>query len=109
MGSFACGRRCDLRSRRRRNYDGIHIHPSSAAIEAHIPVNQSKDCVIATETDVSSRQKLCAALTHNDVSGYNRLAAEFFHTQSFANAVATVFNTALSFFMSHDGSLMFDG
>src|SRR6266550_2327910 len=57
--------------------------------------------VIPTEPDVSSWQEFCAALTHNDVAGHNRLAAEFFHTQPFADAVAPVFNAALSFFMSH--------
>jgi len=67
------------------------------AIEAHAPVNQSKDCVIATKSDVSSRQEFCATLTHNDVAGHNRLAAEFFHTQPLADAVAPVLNAALSF------------
>src|SRR5438045_1416478 len=96
-------------SRRRRNYGEIYIHPPSAAIEAHVPVYQSENCVIATEPNVSSGQKFCAALTHNDIAGYNRFAAEFFDTQAFADAVASVFNTALSFFMSHDGSLIFEG
>ena len=85
----------------KKSHDGIYIHPSSVAIETHAPVNQSKDCVIATEPDVFSRQKFCAALTHDDVAGHDRLAAEFFHTQPFADAVAPVLNTALSFFMSH--------
>ena len=91
-----------LGSRRRKaRHDGIYIHPAPLAIEAHAPVNQSKDCVIATKPDVSSRQEFCAALTHNDVAGHNRLAAEFFHTQPFADAVTAILNAALSFFMSH--------
>jgi hypothetical protein len=77
------------------------------AIETHAPVNQSENCVITPEPDVLPGQKFCAALAHNDVPGHNHLAAEFFYTQAFADAVAPVFNAALSFFVSHDGSLMF--
>ena len=79
------------------------------AIETHAPINQSENCVITPEPNVFARQKFCAALTYNDVARHNRLAAEFFHTQPFADAVAPVLNAALSFLMSHDGGLMFEG
>ena len=71
------------------------------AIETHTPVNQSENCVITPESDVLPGQKLCAALAHNDVTGHNHLAAEFFYTQAFADAVAPVFDAALTFLMCH--------
>jgi len=78
------------------------------AIETHVSINQSENRVITPEPDVLSRQEFCATLTHYDVASHNQLAAEFFDTQAFADAVAPVFYAALSFFMSHDGSLMFE-
>src|SRR5262249_18007043 len=100
---------CDLRSRGRRNYGGVDIHPPPPPIKAHATVNQSKNCVIPTEPAVFSRQKIFPPLAHDDVAGPNRPAAQSFHAQPFANAIATVLDAALSFFMSHDGSLMFEG
>ena len=94
---------------RRRGHGRIHVHASPAAIETYVPVDQSEDCVIATKPDVSSGQKFSTALAYDDVASHNHLAAEFFYTQPFADAVASVLNAALSFFMSHAGSLMFEG
>ena len=70
-------------------------------IEAHTAIDQCENCVIAAKPDVFARQKFCPALAHNDIAGYNRFAAEFFYTQPFADAVAPIFNAALSFFVSH--------
>ena len=81
--------------------DGIDIHPSSATIKAHRSLDQRENRVIAPEADVFPGQKFCPALAHNDIAGHDHLAAEFFHTEPLADAVAPVFNAALSFFVSH--------
>src|ERR1043166_7202813 len=79
----------------------IDIDPTPATIESHAAVNQCEDSVIPAEADVFSRQKFCPALATNDVAGNNHLAAESLDSEPFADAVPTVFNAALSFFMSH--------
>jgi hypothetical protein len=84
--------------------DGIDIHPPPGAIEADVSIHQRENCVIAAESYVFSWQKLRPTLADNDITGNDQLAAESFHTQPFADAVAAVFDAALSFFMSHWGS-----
>jgi hypothetical protein len=79
----------------------IDIHPAPAAIEPHVAVQQRKNCVVAPKADILSGQKFCPALAHNDVAGHDHFAAEFFHTKPLADAIASVFNDALSFIMSH--------
>src|SRR6266404_3247778 len=81
--------------------DRIDIHPSPSPIEAHISIHQRKNCIIAAEPHISSRQKFRPALADNNVASDNHLAAKFFHAQPFADAVAAVLDAALSFFMSH--------
>ena len=78
------------------------IHTTAVAIKENMPIHQCKNCVIATEADVATRQKFRAALADDDVAGDYRLATEFFHAKPFADAVAPVLDTALSFFMSHE-------
>jgi hypothetical protein len=84
--------------------DRIDIHPSPSPIEAHISIYQRKNRVIATEPHISSGQKFRPALADNDVASDDHLTPKFFHAQPFADAVAAVLDTALSFFMSHFGS-----
>ena len=79
----------------------IDVDATPRAIEAHAAVDQREDRVIATESDVFSRQELCPALANDDVAGDDRFAAKFFHAQPLADAVAAVLDAALSFFMSH--------
>src|SRR5436309_8849792 len=80
----------------------IGVDPPPAAIEANVAVDQCENCVIAAEPDVFARQKFRPALPHDDIAGNDQLAAESFYTEPFANAVATILNAALSFFVSHD-------
>ncbi len=82
--------------------DRIDIDPPSGAIESHVAVNQREDCVIAAKANVLARQKFRAALANNDVAGHDQLAAESFYTETLANAVATILNAALSFFVCHN-------
>ena len=87
----------------------IYIDPTATAVEPHATVNEREDCIIATEADIFSRQKLGAPLADYDVTCEDRFASKSFYAEAFANAVAAVFNTALSFFMSHWGKLSVDG
>src|SRR5450432_550931 len=82
--------------------DWHHVHPSPGAIKAHLTVLQGEDRVIATQAHILARQKLRSALPDNDVAGHVGLAPKFFHTKSLADAIATVLDAALSFFVSHE-------
>src|SRR5437868_12445987 len=79
----------------------IDVHSPARSIEAHIPIDQRKNGVVATKSDILSRQKFCSSLPDDNVTGDNQLAPKFLHAQSFADAVAPVLYAALSFFVSH--------
>ena len=87
-----------------RSGDVIDIHSSTRAIEAHIAINQRKNCIIAAKADILPRQEFRAPLANNDVSGHNHFTAKSFYAQPLADAVATVLNAALPLFVCHDGS-----
>jgi len=74
-----------------------------------VTVNESPDRVIASEANIATRSELSATLAKDDVTGDDGLAAKFFHTETLADAVASVFDTALSFFMGHEILLGGDG
>ena len=75
--------------------------PTTFAVETDEPVNKSEDGVIGSKTDIFAGEEFCAALADDDVSSNHGLAAEFLHAESFADAIASVFYGALTFFMSH--------
>jgi hypothetical protein len=81
--------------------DWIDIHAPAAAIESDVPVHERENGVIASEADVFTGKKFRAALADNDVAGDNHLAAKSFYAETLADAIATILNTALSFFMCH--------
>src|SRR5205807_5339954 len=80
----------------------IDIYSPSRPIEAHVPVDQRKNSVVATKPDVFPWQKFCPPLPDNNVARHDQLASEFFHAQSLADAIAPVLYAALSFFVSHE-------
>src|SRR5437867_8718646 len=94
-----------LRSERLSSFrsDRIDIYPPTRPIEAHVAIDQRKNCVIASKSHVFPGQKFRSALAHNNISSYNHLVSKSFHAEPLADAVATVFDAALSFFMSHWG------
>jgi hypothetical protein len=94
----SCQGRCGSLFRR---YYGVDIYSATSVIEADVPIDQRKNCIIAAQPNILSRQEFSAALTHDDVAGHNQLASKFFYAQTFANTVTAVLDTALSFFMSH--------
>ncbi len=81
--------------------DRVDIHAATATIETNVAVNERENRVIAAETDVFARLKFRAALANNNVAGQNHLTAKSFYAESLADAIATVLNAALSFFMCH--------
>jgi hypothetical protein len=80
---------------------GNDVDPATGAIKTYLAVDQGENGVIAAEPNIFARQELRAPLPDNDVTGNNGLTAELLYAQSLADAIATVFDASLSFFMSH--------
>src|SRR5438045_2282566 len=79
----------------------VDVHPPTSAIEPDVPVDQSENCVIASQANVFAGQKFRSALAHNNIPGNHKFVSELLHPEPFANAVATVLYAALSLLMSH--------
>jgi len=92
-----------------RRGDRFDVDPATGFVEFHMTLDQSEDGVIAAEADIAAGLELRSALTQNDVARNDGFAAEFFHAEAFADAVASVFDAALSFFMRHKPELRGDG
>ena len=83
----------------------LDVHTPPRPVEAHLSIDERKDRVIAPEPHVFARQKLRSALPDDDIARDDCFAAKFFHAETFADAVPSVLNAALSFFMCHCGKL----
>ena len=73
-------------------------------IEFYLAVLEGEKGEVATTSHVASGMVFGSALTHDYVARYDAFTAELFYSEALAIAVATVFRSALSFFMSHDFS-----
>lgn len=78
-----------------------YIDAASTAIKQHGSAFEGEEREVAAETDIASRQIFAAALTDKNVAGEHFLTAEFFHAETFADAIASILDAALSFFMGH--------
>jgi hypothetical protein len=83
----------------RRNWHNVHT--ATTAVKFHVAVHKSPDRVVTAEADIAAGLEFGSTLAENDIPGDDGLAAEFFNSETLADAVASVFDTALSFFMSH--------
>ena len=91
----------DFLVRRGCNRHGVDIDPATFAVEADGAVHEGENRVIAAQADVLARHEPGAALADDDVAGDDDLRAKFLHAEAFADAVASVFDGSLTFFMSH--------
>jgi hypothetical protein len=78
-----------------------NVHTATVAVELHVAVHKSPDRVVTAEADIAAGLEFGSTLAENDIPGDDGLAAKFFNAKTLADAVASVFDTALSFFMSH--------
>jgi hypothetical protein len=89
--------RCLIRSRS----FGDYVDAAAVFIEQHFAGSEGKERPIAADADVFARGKFAAALTDDDAAGSDKFATERFYAKPFADAVASVANAALTFFMCH--------
>ena len=77
------------------------IHAAAVLVELHLAVGERKQCPVAAGADVLARDEFAAALADDDAARRDDRAAKFFYAEPLADAIATVANTALTFFMCH--------
>jgi hypothetical protein len=81
---------------------GYHIDAASFLVKEHLALYDGEDGVIFAHANTYAWTPLRAALTCDDVTRDDNLVAKLFNAQALASAVASVFDRALSFLMSHD-------
>jgi hypothetical protein len=60
--------------------ESFDVYPTAIPVELYAAVHESKNGIIASETDVSARQEFGSPLPENDVSGDHGLSSKFLHT-----------------------------
>ena len=85
----------------------LDVYAVTAFIKFDFAINQSKQGPIAASADVVTGDKLGAALTNNDAAGGDELATEPFDAQALTDAVATISNASLTFFMCHNFIILY--
>src|SRR5581483_3453850 len=80
---------------------GHHVHAAAFLVEHDLAVREGEQCPVATGADIFARDKFAAALANDDAAGGDERAAKFFYAKPFADAVASVLDAALTFFMCH--------
>jgi len=79
-----------------------NVDATAAAIELHHATLKGKKREVAPKADIAPGQVFAPALADENVAGKHFLPAEFFDAEALANAVAPIFDAALSFFVSHE-------
>jgi hypothetical protein len=77
------------------------IHAAAVLVELHLAVGECEQRPVTAGADILARDKFAATLTDDDAARADNRAAKFFYAEPFADAVATVANTSLTFFMCH--------
>ena len=83
----------------------LDVHAATFAVELHASGDEGEDRVVTTEADIAAWDELRSALAQDDVAWDDDFAAEFLNAETLAYAVATVFDTTLTFFMCHKPEL----
>lgn len=80
----------------RHNVDAVAV-----LIERDFAIGEGEEGPIAAGADVLSGNEFGAALTDENAAGGDKFTAETFHAKPFADAIAPIADTALTFFMCH--------
>jgi len=56
--------------------------------ELNFTIDESKQCVIFTDTNIVAGVEFSASLTNNNIAGKNLFTAEFFNAEALAAGVA---------------------
>lgn len=75
-------------------------------VEFHLAVGEREERPVAAGADVLASFKFCAALADDDAAGGDEFAAKCLYAETLADAVATVADAALTFFVCHNFVLL---
>ena len=84
----------------RRDHHGVLVQ-SALVTERHHAIDQRKQAVIATTTDIAACVEFSAALAHDDRASSDGLAAESLDAEHLRFRVATVARGAAAFFFCY--------
>jgi len=79
----------------------LHVDPLAVHVEVHFSLHQGGQGPVPARPDISAGDELGAALPDEDAAGGDELAAKSFYAEPFADAVASVADTAAAFLVSH--------
>jgi hypothetical protein len=80
---------------------GNDVDSGAAFIKRDPACFERKERPIPSGAYVVTCREFGAALTHQDASGCNNFTSKMLHSKPFADAVASITNAALSFFVCH--------
>ena len=83
---------------RRRGF-GHDVDAATVLVELHFAGLEREQGPIAADADVFAGGKFAAALADDNAAGADDFAAERFYAEPFADAVTSVLDAALTFFM----------
>ena len=78
-----------------------YVDAAAVFVEQNLAIFQREQCPITADADVFARHKFAAALADDDAAGGNKFTAKCFHAQPLADAITSVADAALTFFMCH--------
>src|SRR6185436_6722149 len=78
-----------------------HVDAMAVLVEQDFSLHECEKGPVTAGADVVARDKFASALADQDAAGADDLASKPFHAEPFADAVATVADTALTFLMCH--------
>src|ERR1044071_6406530 len=80
---------------------GLNADAAPGFIEVNGAIDEGEERPIASGADIEAGVEFGSALADDDAAGGDDLTAEAFYAQTFADAVASVANTALTFLVCH--------
>jgi hypothetical protein len=78
------------------------MHATVGFIKPDHAIGEGEEGVIAAHADIVSRTVASAPLPNQNIASEDGFTAELFHAESFTNAIASVTNATLTFFMCHE-------
>src|SRR6266496_2154129 len=81
---------------------GDDIHAAAAFVECNFAIDEGEQSPIAAGADVLTSDEFGAALADENATGGDQLAEKPVNSEAFADAVTSVADAALTFFMCHN-------
>lgn len=73
---------------------------AGCAFEFNDTVNESKECIVRSATDVYAGANVCASLSYDYVAGFDALSVGFLNAQTLSIGITAVLCRANAFFVS---------